>query len=251
MLRSLKLMPRLFGRQWLISTLVVLAGMAVLARLGIWQLDRLEQRRARNVELRQALEATPLDLAAYQMPASTDELKNRDVVVRGKFDYSQQVYLKLQSWNGRPGGHLVTPLVIEGGETAVLVDRGWIPDSDAAVENWSKYKESSIATINGYIGLTQTLDAPEAGGNQPAMPQLEWYRIDVEAIAAQMSYPLLPFYVVQRPLPNGNTEPPFRSEREIDLSEGPHLGYAIQWFIFALMLGGAYMVYVNKSLKPT
>lgn len=52
----------LISRQWWWVTLVVLALMALFARLGIWQLDRLEQRQAANAQLVAALDSTPIDL---------------------------------------------------------------------------------------------------------------------------------------------------------------------------------------------
>jgi surfeit locus 1 family protein len=85
-----------------------------------------------------------------------------------------------------------------------------------------------------------------------AEPQREWYRVDVEAIAAQLPYEVLPIYVKQAPSSEGsesNEVPPYRSELEPDLSEGPHLGYAIQWFIFAAILGVGYIGYVSKSKR--
>ena len=39
---------RLFSRRWIPATILVIVGMMITARLGIWQLDRLEQRRAFN-----------------------------------------------------------------------------------------------------------------------------------------------------------------------------------------------------------
>ncbi len=40
------LLLKVFQRKWLLATLLVLAGTALCVRLGIWQLDRLAQRRA-------------------------------------------------------------------------------------------------------------------------------------------------------------------------------------------------------------
>ena len=36
---------KLVSRRWIIPTILVIVGMIVLARLGIWQLDRLQQKR--------------------------------------------------------------------------------------------------------------------------------------------------------------------------------------------------------------
>jgi len=78
----------------------------------------------------------------------------------------------------------------------------------------------------------------------------EWYRVDVEAIQAQVPYPLLPVYVLQTP-PGEDEEGaalslPYRVRPEVDLSEGRHLGYAVQFFFFALILGAGYARIVGK-----
>jgi surfeit locus 1 family protein len=55
-------------------------------------------------------------------------------------------------------------------------------------------------------------------------------------------------YIKQAPAED-NQQPPLRSEREVDLSEGPHLGYAIQWFLFSAILGVMYVALVNKDFQ--
>jgi surfeit locus 1 family protein len=249
--RVVVLLRALTSRRWLLSTLAVLLGMILLARLGIWQLDRLEQRRAQNQELRLALAAPPIRLAEGNIPDDLTNRKDHAVIVEGEYDISRQIILKLQYKDGQPGVHLVTPLLITGSNSALLVDRGWIPQSSYASDRGASFDITGLATVNGYIGLSQTLSRPATGAPLPDTPQREWYRIDIAAIQAQMPYPLLPIYVYQAPSPGGNTLPPLRQERDVDLSEGPHLGYAVQWFIFSLLLGIVYVVYVNKRTVPS
>jgi surfeit locus 1 family protein len=239
------LFKTLFNRKWWWVTLVVIAGVALLVRLGIWQLDRLEQRRAQNAQLVQALEAPPFDLAEAPLPRDLEALKDRKVMVRGQFDFERQMALKLQNWRGQAGVHLITPLLIEGRDTAVLVDRGWIPEAEAAATNWSQFDEPGTVTVNGYGALPQTL-SQSSGNETNSGPQREWYRVDVAAMEEQLPYELLPIYALQAP-EGDNTVLPFRNEPEFDLSEGPHLGYAIQWFAFSLMLAVGYVVYVSKN----
>ena len=212
-----------------------------MVRLGIWQLDRLQQRRAANEQLRQQLAAEPLSLN----DADLDELDltamaDRSVTATGSFDFSQQILLKLQSFRGSAGGHLVAPLVLQGRERAVLVDRGWIPEAELAPENWEQFDEPGPHTVTGVIRLTETA----RGVEPPQEPQREWYRLNVEAIARQLPYDILPVYILQAPPPGGNQALPYREEPQIDLSEGPHLSYAVQWFAFTLMLGVGYVYYV-------
>ena len=56
------LLRKIFSRTWWLATLLVFAGTLVLARLGIWQLDRLEQRRAFNAQFESARSQPLLDL---------------------------------------------------------------------------------------------------------------------------------------------------------------------------------------------
>ncbi len=238
------------SRQLWWSAIIVLVAMAVMIRLGFWQLDRLAQRRASNAELIHQLALPPLSLASNTLPvelaAGSDvtALKNRAASVRGTYDFSHQVVLKLQSWEGQPGVHLVTPLIIEGSSQAILVDRGWVPYSEATPENQRQFDEPGPVAVTGRIELSQPLPA---AATQPGSPQTEWYRLDIAAIQAQMPYPLLPVYIQQSPPAGGNAELPYRVEPVYDLSDGPHLSYAIQWYSFAGILGGVYITYVYKN----
>lgn len=214
-----------------------------MVRLGFWQLDRLQQRRAANEQLRQQLTADPLSLNRADLDdLNLTAMADRRVMATGTFDYSQQVLLKLQNFRGSAGGHLVAPLMLQGQEQAVLVDRGWIPEAELAPENWEQFNEPGPQTVRGVIRLTETAQGVEA----PQGPQQEWYRINVEAIERQLPYGILPVYILQTPPPAGNQTLPYREEPQIDLSEGPHLSYAVQWFAFTLMLGIGYVYYVFR-----
>ncbi len=249
-MHMLQLLKTLFSRRRLLTTLIVLLGMALLARLGIWQLDRLEQRRQQNDELRLALEAPPLQLNREALSASQGFLKDRNVTVTGEYDFDNTIVLLLQNWSGQTGVHLVTPLVVEGQDIAILVDRGWIPESERMADGRSRFDLPGLVSVDGYIANTQTssrANDSDANGSEGAAFKREWYRIDIEAIQAQMPYELLPVFIIQSPTPGGDENFPFHHEREIDLSDGPHLGYAVQWFIFSSLLGLIYALSVNRS----
>lgn len=233
----------LISRRWWWVTLLVLVAIGVMIRLSIWQVDRLQQRRAANALLRQQLDAEPLSLNDVNLQ-ETDltSMPDRRVQATGTFDFSEQLLLKVQNFQGSAGAHLVAPLRLQGRDDAVLVDRGWIPEVESAPASWSKFDEMGQVTIEGVVQLTETA----RNVTPPSEPQQEWFRINVEAIERQMSYELLPVYVLQAPPQGGNQELPYREEPQIDLSEGPHLSYAVQWAAFALMLGVGYVVFVRR-----
>lgn len=242
------LLKSLFSRRWWWVTLIVVILMAVLARLGVWQLDRLEQRRAANAAVAASLATAPVDVDSFDLSAGISSLENRQVSAGGTFDHDRQVLLKVQNWGYRAGVNLITPLVLDDGETAVLVDRGWIPDTEAGAGARSAFDVPGEVEIEGYIALSQELSRATVATAEG--PVTEVYRVDISTIQPQMPYSLLPFYVVQNPQ-NNNEQLPYRLVRQIDLSEGSHLGYAAQWFIFSIGLGIAYLVFVNKSIRQT
>ena len=245
----------LVGKRWWWVTLLVLALMALLARLGIWQLDRLEQRRAANAQLIAALDSEPIDLngaiGEYQSLAPSTisgDLANRDVVVRGTYDYSGQRIVKLQSWDGRAGVHLLTPFLIEGSDAAILVNRGWIPDAEYAAGN-AYDSNTGVQTIEGYVALTETISRRTADAIVPVDPGNELFRVDIATLSEFVPYPLAPFYLRLIPEDGASGDLPIPVPKEVDLSEGPHLDYALQWFVFSIGLGVAYIVYVYRWLR--
>jgi surfeit locus 1 family protein len=215
--------------KWLISALVVMALAALFIRLGFWQLDRLEERRSLNVTAAERLGAEPVDLFALLAGSDPPAIEYRRVIVTGRFLPEEEVLIRSQTHLGTAGFHVITPLL--DGERAVLVNRGWVhltmdqtpvgdappPDGDVRIEGW--------------VHLTQT--KPALGPEDPPGELSVFNRVDLERIQDQVSVDLVPLYVVLTDEEAGELPVP------VDLPEfddaGPHLGYAIQWFAFAVV----------------
>jgi surfeit locus 1 family protein len=245
---------RLFSRKWILTTLLVAIAIAVMVRLGYWQLDRLEQRRAFNARVQAQIDQSPLDLTpetlSTGLESNLENMEYRQVVVSGEYDHEAEVVLRNQAWNNQIGVKLITPLRIAGSDRSVLVNRGWVPFEDFTSDNLAQYAETGHVKVRGIIRASQT--RPEIGWRSdeipgPGEPPLEaWNMINVPGIASQVSYPLLPVYIQQAPDPEW-TQLPYRSLPNLELTEGPHLGYAIQWFIFAAILGFGYPFYARRE----
>jgi surfeit locus 1 family protein len=241
------LLRKMFQRKWLLATFLVVAGTALCIRLGIWQLDRLEQRRAFNHQF-QTMRAMPILDLHQEQPDDIAAMEWRDVTVQGEYDFANQVALRNQYYQNEYGYHLMTPLHFDG-ET-ILVDRGWIPaDGNATAADWRKYDQPGVVNLNGQIRLGGV--KPSFGGVEDALPEngdrLEiWNNADLARIAAQMPYPVLPVYV-QLDENEGDTEPPIPYQPTIEITEGPHFGYALQWFAFATILFVGYPFFLRKQ----
>jgi surfeit locus 1 family protein len=236
----------------ILTTLLVIAALAVLVRLGIWQLDRLQERRIFNGRVNSQINLPVLDLTKNSEILGLFDMEYRTVDVVGVYDSSQQVMLRNQVWQDQPGVHLLTPLKIKDSDRAVLIDRGWVPVpyADAQIGNLSQYNESGEVTVHGVIRRPES--RPYFGGVPdpilaPGQTRLEaWNLVNLDRIKLQISFSMLPVYIQQAPDPTW-TQMPYRSQPVLDLSEGPHFGYALQWFTFALILAVGYPFFVRRQ----
>ena len=237
----------MFSRKWWFTTLLVLLGTALCVRLGIWQLDRLEGRREFNAQVESMRAMNPLDLNADEIDA-VEDMEWRAATATGEYDFANQVALRNRYNGNQYGYHLLTPLRFS--RTAVLVDRGWVPaDGNSAPDDWRKYDEVSVVTVTGQIRLGQ--GKPAFGGVADALPAdgsllWVWNNADIERIALQMPYPILNVYIQPDVNPEDDV-PPIPFQPEVELTEGSHFGYALQWFTFATILFVGYPFYLRKQ----
>ena len=201
---------KLTGKDWgFIALAAVFA--VVCARLGIWQLDRLHQRRALNAAVTARRALPPLEVTGAAI--SVDSVRDRPVGAHGVYDYARQWVWPGRSFEGVPGVAVVTPLKLSD-SLAVMVDRGWVPSPDGFHVSLIPYEETSD-TVE-VTGLGAKL--PRGRGDYDPSQKGEFpYRV------LPMAIQLLP------PGPQGAP----RRWPEVELGNGPHLGYAIQWFSFA------------------
>ena len=241
------LLLRLFSRKWWFASLLVVAATAVMVRLGIWQLDRLEQRRVFNTQVESSRAQDVLDLN-QRLPENIEQMEWREVQFTGEYDFANQVAIRNQYHGNEYGYHLMTPLLSQG--TAVLVDRGWIPaDGNSTSADWRKYDEPGEVKVVGQIRLGQ--GKPALGGIADALPadgsKLEvWNNADIKQIASQLPYPALNVYIQESP-DSSDEMPPIPFQPELELTEGPHAGYALQWFTFAAILLMGYPAFIRKQ----
>lgn len=232
----------MFSKKWLLTTILVFIGTAVCIRLGIWQLDRLEQRRAFNSQVESMRVEEPLDLN-NEIPTNIESMEWRRAIITGEYDFENQVALRNQVYENQYGYHLITPLLFNG--QAVLVNRGWIPVDIP----WSTFDEVGEVTVQGLVRLGQS--KPALGGVADTLPEdgsrLElWNNLDIEKISTQLAYPILNIFI-QPDVDPSDTTPPIAYQPDIELTEGPHFGYAMQWFSFAIILFFGYPFYLRNQ----
>jgi len=204
----------------ILALVIGLATAALCARLGVWQLHRLAERRAWNAEVERRLAEPPLVLRSGLTSVVPDSLQYRQVEAAGVFAFGDQRTEPNRSLRGTPGVFVITPLRFSDG-TGVLVQRGFTYAPDGMTADLPSLTEPESTVVRGIL-----------------LAPLGRHAVHPESLA--VGYPLFPLMIRR-------TEPPAgRPERMATiplpaLDEGPHLSYAVQWFAFALiaLVGGA------------
>jgi surfeit locus 1 family protein len=207
---------------------VPLACAALFVRLGVWQLSRLQQKRAFNAVLLDRL-GSPL-VAVESLPGDTALGHYRRVSAGGTMLYDREVAYAGRSHEGSPGVDLLTPMTIAGYDTVVMVNRGWAYSEDAASIDNSRWREKDSSWVAGYA---ETFAGTERGSTRAALHRV--HALDRAAIQTMVGLPVAPYIIAQTSDSALRRDSvPVRLETPVP-DEGPHKSYAIQWFSFALV----------------
>ena len=230
--------------------LAALAGVALAARLGLWQLSRAAEKEAQQAALESRGQEPPL--ASASLAHSPDEAaaqQHRRITLQGRWIGARTVFLDNRAMDGRAGFIVVTPLALADGD-AVLVQRGWAP-RDAA----ERTRVPAVASPEGVVTVEGRVQAPpsrlyELGAEgQGAIRQ----NLDLPAYAREIGVALRPLSVVE----TGDTSNPpamtdadglLRQWPQPSVDVGKHHGYAFQWFAMCALTVGLYVWF--QILRP-
>lgn len=229
----------------LIPTLVYLCLLPTLIALGMWQLERSEQKWAFLKAQEQAIATKTLHLSTA-IENNTETLRYRNVEVVGRYDVTHQFLIDNQISDGKAGYYVLTPFILAGETKAVLVNRGWIPlNRDRSIAPDLQVKQAG-AIIVGRINNFPSVGIKLAGAEIPteAWPAIVQV-VDSNVLAKKLGYPLFQFQIeLAKDLPDG-----YKREWRTSTIMQPeqHTAYAIQWFALALTLTILFIWYSFKK----
>ncbi|GAO12488.1 hypothetical protein TPA0598_11_00490 [Streptomyces lydicamycinicus] len=241
----------LLSRQWVILTLVGLVLIPVMIKLGYWQLHRHQHKVAQNQLIARSLAADPVPVTTLAAPGR--ELPRRDmwrtVTATGTYDTAHEVVVRQRTAADEQsiGYYVVTPLVLGNGR-AVLVNRGWV----SAGNDLTKFPDVPAAP-RGKVTVTGRMMADEttaASGikNTKGLPARQVMLINSSEQAKRTGRTMLGGYIEQTaPKPAGNIPEPV-PEPDHD-SIGPHMAYAVQWWLFAAAVPVGWLVLVRRERR--
>jgi len=220
------------SRRWLSMLAIAACFSVACVLLGQWQWHRHEAKAARAERIDSHYTASPVPLSAalprpdVRLPLAQEWTM---VTATGRYVTQDVMLVRNRPNNGVYGYEVVVPLRLADG-TSLLVDRGWIPNGRTAAE-----PSRTPATPTGDITVTGWLRVGEPSlGRQMSNGQLA--SINLGEASAQTGMSLYGAYLIRRT--ETTTQSPGRIEspqalEKPDTGQGPHLAYALQWWLAA------------------
>jgi len=228
----------------LVPTLVVLCLLPLLVWLGIWQLQRADQKRdllARQDARQAAAAVSPERIEQLEEPAYSR------VHLQGSFDAEHSVLLDSRTRDGQVGVELLQPFMDAPSGRWVLVNRGWLPWPDRRIA-------PQFDTPDRPLKLAAWVYAPSGkpfllgGGKAEGWPRLVNH-VDVEALWEELGRGGVSYELRLQPGPAA-----YRADWPVTFMQpAQHLGYAVQWFALAIALLGLFIylgVHQAREHKP-
>lgn len=226
----------------LVLVVATVAGMALTARLGFWQLDRAAQKLALQSELDRRGAEPPLPAAALARDeAEAAAQEHRRATVAGQWRVESTVHLDNRQMGGRPGFFVLTPLLLPDG-SALLVQRGWRPR-----DFQDRTRLAPLPTAEGPVELSGRLARRPArlyafdGTDTGPIRQ----NLDLDAFARETGLRLRPLLLLQESATGDGLQRDWpRPAADIH----KHYGYAFQWFALCALIGGLHVWF--RILRP-
>jgi surfeit locus 1 family protein len=231
-----------FRFRWM-PTLLLALPIPLFVALGLWQLDRADQKRDLAAAL--AERAAQPTYRIQGLVADGEGLRYRRIEATGIFDAEGQFLVEGRREGGKIGFHVITPMRMADSGAQLLVNRGWIPADPRGEPTPAPVPEGSL-TLYGQaevpsppaLALHRGEDAAKEWGGR-------WPYLTLELFAATVDDPVQPLVMLLDPeSPAGFVRHWTRPVPNVWM----HQGYAAQWFAFALI---ALVLYLRLSFERT
>lgn len=218
--------------------------------LGVWQIKRLEWKKALIANLEAQLQSDPVQLTSIESLNEIQDTEYRRIKARGKFvqEYDRQAYLKPKlllvndealrrghsaaSHMAEAGVNVITPFEVADSNLRILVNRGWLPAKGSTdVTELAKAGLGKPNEIQNITGIYRKSEGRPQYGADHILSKREFCTRDIETISKFLE-----------------TDPIWLDlEQDVERTDGPiggqtrikvrneHLNYAITWFALSIL----------------
>lgn len=233
---------KLLSPRWILIHIGVASLIFLMLNLGLWQLQRLDDKKAFNAILRNHTTMPVEEISRVLQSSNIAASEWRRVQLTGSYVQAKTVTVINRSQNGTAGYDVVVPFVTTNNDT-YFVNRGFMQLSMSLPDT-----PSTETTVIGYLRTSQTRRTFGAIDSTDS-DITEFQRFDIPLIAQSRGIVTQPLFIqLVKELPSTNKPWPAAVELPV-INEGTHLSYAIQWFFFCLVALTAWVVVVRRKLS--
>ena len=219
-----------FTRRWLgILALTIVFAVSCVA-LGQWQFARRAEAQAAIAVLNANYDRTPAPVTDVvgSVTNADASLKWTPVELSGRYLADRVVYVRTRIGAGGIGFEQLVPFLDDSGNVLV-VDRGWVAAdaTNARPVNPPAIPNVNLEVVARLMPTEQTIPGRDAPAGQIAT-------IHVPSIASRINNPTFEGWYGRVDTESPETLTATAWDKPV-LDEGPHLSYALQWYVFALM----------------
>ena len=226
---------------------LLVIGVAAFVWLGFWQLRRADEKQRLFDAFATAETAKPLSLSEARRDETPQHYPR--VAVSGRYDSGHVYLLDNQTREGRPGVVVWMIFQPDEGGASILVDRGFLVQTDLASKPTIPPLTSDAATLTGLYAPPPGIGLRLGGDALPG--QATWpkttIRIDREEIARDSSRTLDTRVILLDADPATGFERHWTPEVMVP---DKHRAYALQWFSFAIAALIIFVVVHRRRQKP-
>lgn len=216
-------------------TIAAVSGVLITAALGNWQLSRAAQKLALQADIAEQSAKPPMTAKSLRALPDAAQALHRRATIRGFWVKDATVYLENRPMNGHVGFVVVTPLVMEAGSEAILVQRGWVPRNFE-----SRGDVPALETPLGMVDVEGMITPPPSKLYEPGPSAHGLIRqnIDLPQFQTETGLTLLPVTLQQA----GTASQVLQRDRPpVSLGVEKNKGYAFQWFGLSCLIAGLYL----------
>ncbi len=225
-------------------TLGCISTIIILAYLGTWQVNRALQKEYLIQQLQEKSTGMPLNLATLDNPI-LEKFRFTPIVMYGTYLNNFTFLLDNQVYQHKVGYRILTAFTSPYLNKMVLVDRGWIVQG-VSRQQLPEIKDAyGVKEVQGFIntipsGITLHPDTYNPLATWPIVIQ----SLDFAFIAENLQHPVYNFVIqLYQNDPTAYTVPPV----SFGLPIYKHWGYALQWYLFALLVLIYYLIACFKG----
>lgn len=220
-------------------------------RLGVWQLDRADQKQTiLDAQIAQTQQAT-IPLSQLQSLLQTQlkqicEARFRPVSITGQYLADATIFIDNKVLNKKVGYQVFTPFQLSENKTTVMVNRGWVSVGESRDKLPPISTPSSKLTLKGRLNLPPQ-KPPLWDDKYPVAKGRVWQYLPITEFSNSSGLTLLPLVVELAPIQASDDSLIRQWQKLDDIWVGKHKAYAMQWFAMALALLIASLVLAVRS----